>query len=123
MKTVIAVLLMLVSFGAGAFDEWTDADTIREYAYLSIHCLDWRQTLAIRNDPSLQESGIVASRIIGNSPSNSQVNSYMAGSALLQFAIASALPSDYRAVFQYISIGDAGASVVNNLGVNLHLPF
>lgn len=56
----------------------------------------------------------IARNVIGEHPSVAQIN---------QYAIAKALPSEYRKVFQYVSIVDSGNSVVGNFRIGLSVTF
>ena len=121
MKTTILVLL-LATMPAMA-DEWTTADKQREAVYLALHAVDWAQTRTIARNPGKHaEGGVVASRVIGTHPSVGKVDAYMAGSAVLVAVVARALPSEYRSVFQYVTIGDSAYSVGNNfrIGIGMH---
>jgi hypothetical protein len=124
MKNILFALLFLSSFNACAFDEWSDADVKREAVYLAFHAMDWAQTRNIaRNPDKYEESGIVARQVIGAHPSIAQVDAYIIGSAIAQYAIAQALPTEYRTIFQYVTIGDAANSVVGNFRIGLKIQF
>lgn len=123
MKNILLALLLLVTLNCSAADEWTRADINREIAYGALHAIDWLQTLQIPRHPNLAEGGLVARHVIGVRPTNSQINQYMAGSAVIQYAIARSLPREYRDVFQYITIVDSGASVLGNFRIGLNIKF
>lgn len=122
MKSIILTVLLIASFDCVA-DELTSADVDREIAYGALHAIDWMQTLQIPRHPDIEEGGFVARHVIGSHPTNAQINRYMAGSAILQYAIVIALPHEYRSVFQYVTIVDAGASVVGNFRIGLSVGF
>src|ERR1019366_421470 len=108
------IFLFLLSFNCLA-DEWTEADTVREAVYLTLHAIDWNQTLQIANHPDLQESN----PILGQHPSAAKINEYMAGAALLQITVAYFLPEKYRKAFQYIAIGEKIPNVLGNFSLGL----
>lgn len=123
MLRVILAAMALAASTAHA-DEWRTEDTQRETAYLVLHAMDWAQTRNIARNPNqYSESGVIARSMIGAHPSVAQVNQYMIGSAVLQYAIARALPSECRKVFQYVTIIDAGVSVSGNFRIGLTIGF
>lgn len=118
------IFLFLLSFNACAFDEWSEADKTREAVYLALHVIDWAQTRNIARSPDkYAENGVFARTMIGAHPSVANVNMYMAGSAILQYAAARALPSEYRKAFQYVTIIDSGSSVIGNFRVGIKVTF
>jgi hypothetical protein len=123
MNKLVAVFFLLISTSSIA-DEWTTADKQRETVYLMLHAIDWAQTRTIaRNPDKYAEGGIIASRIIGGHPSVGQVDSYMIGSALMVSFVSRALPSEYRRVFQYVTIGDSAYSVGRNFSIDIWIGF
>ena len=117
MIRLIITLLLLSGCASHYGQDWSSADTARQAAYTVLHVQDWRQTLEIsRNPDQYSETNF----ILGRHPSESEVNSYMAGTLLLNSLIAPALKPKYRRWFQYIGIGVEGACVVNNLSIGLH---
>ena len=113
------IFLFLLSFNCLADENWTRADSYREAVYLTLHAIDWNQTLQIKDHSNLQESNPQ----LGAHPSAQRINQYMAESALLQFGIAYVLPEKYRAPFQYITVGDSLHSVSINWSLGLRVKF
>lgn len=123
MKNLLAAILLVISFNACS-DDWKTEDTYRQAAFLALDAMDWAQTRNIARNPSqYKENGIIARTMIGEHPSVWQVDAYIISSALLQYAIARALPTEYRAAFQYMTIGDAANSVVGNFRIGLKINF
>ena len=108
----LLALLALVPAEAHA-DTWTTADTVVETGCIALFLLDWEQTL----DRRFQESN----PLLGNHPSTAAVDGYFLAVISAQVVAARLLPSPWRSVFQGITIGIEGRSVVNNwrLGAQL----
>jgi hypothetical protein len=108
----LLAFLALVPAKAHA-DPWTTTDTVVETGCIALFLIDWNQTL----DRRYQESN----PLLGNHPSAAAVDGYFVAAMSVQFVAARLLPSPWRSVFQGISIGIEGRSVVNNwrLGAQL----
>ena len=61
-------LLLLISFNCLADDTWTREDSYREAVYLTLHAIDWNQTLQIADHPDLYYEK-TSSRFMGSHPS------------------------------------------------------
>jgi hypothetical protein len=143
MKTVIAVLLMLVVVDACADglpdlsglddinnrqittdlasgSEWTTNDTYRQATFLVLDAADWAQTRNIARNP---DKYFETNPSLGAHPTTSQVDKYFVGMALLNTGIAYALPTNYRAAFQYLSIGYEAGFVRRNLSIGIKVKF
>ena len=94
-------------------DTWTTTDTVVETGCIALFLVDWQQTL----DRRYQESN----PLLGNHPSTAAVDGYFLAVTSAQVVAARLLPSPWRSVFQGITIGIEGRSVVNNwrLGAQL----
>lgn len=114
------IFLFLLSFNAFAFDEWSEADKTREAVYLALHVIDWGQTRTIAKNP---DKYYEYNSIIGTHPTTGRVDGYMATSALLHVAIAAVLPSEYRAPFQYFTIGFKSSLVYHNFEAGINVSF
>lgn len=120
------LLIFLLLFPSIAKAEWTDADTVREAVYLSVLAIDWGQTLQISKHQAKGCTYTVASGsgfgtkwsgdcdysemeevnpLLGKHPSNAEINRFFIAGALLHYAIAKTLPSEWREPFQYLGIG------------------
>ena len=100
-------------------DEWTSEDTRRELVYAALVIADWRQTQDIARHPDMEEDN----ELLGERPTNGQINRYFIVANALQFAIAYYLPSDWRRSWQTVGIGFELAFVVNNKQAGLSISF
>jgi hypothetical protein len=114
------LFLFLVSVNACAFDEWTTNDTYRQAAFLVLDAADWAQTRNIARNPDKWNE---TNPSLGAHPSTTDVDKYFVGMALINTSIAYALPSDYRAAFQYLSIGYESGFVRRNLSIGINAKF
>jgi hypothetical protein len=97
-----AALAALLLSGARA-SEWNDTDRALMATALALHLVDWGQTLEIiRPGNGVHE----ANPILGPFPSRGDVNAYFAGTSLLMFVIAHALPEMRRPLlWGYVAVG------------------
>lgn len=116
---LLFITLALFSLSAHA-DEWREADTYRESAYLTLHVMDWLQTRHIANNPDKFHE---KNPILGTHPAVEQVDTYFAATGLLHYYVASILPAEYRKGFQYITIGMQAKSVSNNIALGIKFNF
>ena len=93
MKFIAILLLMML---CGCVSDWTYKDTFRQIAISSLIIIDRNQTIRMQKDGRYYE----ANRLLGNYPSDSRINNYMAGCLLSNFIISSSLDSDSRALWQ-----------------------
>lgn len=119
MLRVILVVMALAASTAHA-DEWRTEDTQRETAYMVLHAMDWAQTRNIARNP---DRYFEYNSIIGRHPSVGRVDAYMATSALLHIGVTRVLPAEYRAAWQYITIGVKAGLVQHNFSVGLSAKF
>lgn len=118
-KTLLAIALT-VSPCAHSIDKWRTEDTAREALYMTLHLIDWGQTLYISDHPwRHSESNI----ILGPYPSNSEVNRYFAATALMHIGISYVLPHKYREVWQHITIGIQARAITHNAMVGVKIDF
>jgi|WetSurMetagenome_2_1015567.scaffolds.fasta_scaffold715445_2 hypothetical protein len=113
MKRIALVALFVLLPAQARSDAWTTTDTVVEAGCIALLLIDWRQTL----DRRYQESN----PILGSHPSRAAVDGYFMGVIVAQLLVARLLPSRWRSVFQGVTIGIEGRSVVNNwlLGASL----
>ena len=99
-------------------DEWTKADTQREAVYLTIDFIDYMQTRQIALHP---DRWTERNNAIGAHPELRQVSTFFAVAALAHTGFAYILPEEWRAPFQYVTIGFEGATVLYNyqLGISI----
>lgn len=100
--------------------EWTQSDVAFEAAYLSLHVLDWGQTLNIVAERHFYNE---QNPVLGRHPSRDQVNTYFALTALAHVAIANWLDTPARTYFQLITIGLEAAVAGNNYRIGLRTAF
>ena len=93
MKKFLLVLLFCllpVNVFAENLNRWTVPDVVLQGTYLTLHGMDWSQTLHIaRNPDDYREKN----KILGEHPSKEQVNRYFALTAIGHTTIAHFAPS------------------------------
>ncbi|OGO34706.1 MAG: hypothetical protein A2Z03_09710 [Chloroflexi bacterium RBG_16_56_8] len=131
MKTILAVVLVLITASAHADDKkysvfnkntWTPADTAVEVCYLALHIADWGQT---RNASNKENAGLYVeqNRVLGKHPSIKRIDTYFTVTALAHIAITYALPRKWRDAFQYSTILGEAVVVFKNDSINLKIDF
>jgi hypothetical protein len=123
LKKFILILLLLPSVSY-AFDEWTKTNIVLGTTATIVHVLDWGQTLDMVNRSNeFHEDNFITKRIIGEHPSRSEVNVFMASTLLLKLGIAHVLPAKWRNYFLGVSIIWQGQTVYNNYRIGLKIDF
>ena len=101
--------------------DWTWTDTGLQVTYLTLHTMDWTQTLHIARNP---DKYYEMNQTLGRHPSEGRVNSYFAATALLNTGAAWLLPKPWRTMWQVGFIVDRYAYVQHNrrigIGISLH---
>ena len=115
----LLAFLGLFSVTATAGD-WNTQDTRFEAAYLVLHAVDWSQTRYIAAHP---ERFIEDNPILGEHPSDAEVNRYFLLTGLIHAGIAYALPSDWRRGFQLVTIGIEAGTVARNYRIGIRSEF
>ena len=121
MKTIL-LLLSLLSSPCFA-DDWTRADTVRQTVYTGLLMADWSQTKVISKKCSNGFDRHEQNDMLGTCPSVNRVNNYFALSALVNVGIAYALPTEWRAPFQYVNIGWEAGWVAHNYSIGIRFGF
>ena len=98
--------------------DWQPADTYRELTFLAVDAADYAQTRTIARNP---HSYIEYNTALGNHPSLGRVGTYFAAGAVMQLGVSIALPKDWRAGFQYLSIGFESAVVTHNAKIGIRM--
>jgi hypothetical protein len=100
--------------------DWSKTDIAFEATYLTMHALDWGQTLDIaeRNDTYHERNPL-----LGKHPTRGGVNTYFALTALLHLAIANWLDAPARTYFQIGSIALEATVIGNNYSIGLKLAY
>lgn len=120
-KVLIGLIFMWVTMTTvHARDPWTQGDTYREIAALTLRAVDWQTTLDIAKNPDRYRE---ANPILGDHPSVGRVNTFFIITTVIHPIISYYLPRDYRTAFQYISIGVSGTAATVNLWSGLKLQF
>jgi hypothetical protein len=115
----LAILLLIISFNANA---WDKTDTAIEAAYTAVHIIDWGQTLDIASKCNTT-GHYETNPILGRCPSNNKVNLYFASTLILHYAAAYVLPVKYRRMFQSGTIGMELSYTVSNANIGLNVNF
>lgn len=118
MKKIIVFLLLIPSLSFAA--DWTQKDTGRELAFLSLLVLDYGQTVNIARHP---EKFVEHNPILGKHPAVHDVHAYMLGWAVLHPFISYLLPPKYREWWQYGTIMVEIGAVGNNLSAGIGVRF
>lgn len=102
-------------------DEWTDADTKREAVFLGLRTFTYLQTYTAAKDGwvGLYEKN----KILGKRPHQDRVTAYYAVHSLVHFAVSYYLPSDWRHVFQYVTIAEVGVAAYTNHANGIRISF
>ncbi len=120
MKTwLLAFWIVLIPFPLWASD-WSRNDVALEAGYLTLHVLDWGQSLDIVGRHKVYHE---RNPFLGKHPSRDEVNSYFALTALAHVAIANGLAAPARTYFQLITIGVEAAVAGNNYRIGLRTAF
>lgn len=114
------LLLFFLAFPCFA-DEWTDADTAREATFQTLATIDWLQTRNIARNPEVYWEQYNA--VLGNHPSIGQVNNTFAVWMIGHYLVSKYLPQEFRAPFQYVTIGVEVGDVVHNFSIGLSAHF
>ncbi len=110
---LLTVAFILLCFSpANALDEITWDQIGLEAAYLTLHCIDWGQTLNIADNPDRYWEAV--NPILGKHPSRGRVNLYFAATAMAHIAGTILLPSRYRYLWQGVAIGIEACMVRKN---------
>ena len=115
---VTALMLLLVS--PAHADDWTRRDTAWEAAYLTLHIIDWGQTLYAARRP---DQYIERNRILGDHPSTGDVNRYFLATGIAHVGIAYVLPPRYRRYWQWLWIAIEADTVNRNYKAGVRIEF
>lgn len=123
-RRTAVLLLLLLPLAARAEtllgDRWTQADTLREGAFLALLWADWRQTREIVARP---ETYWEINPVLGRHPTAGRVDNYFAAAAFGHVLVALALPPPYRAAFQWVTVGWEADVVYRNYRIGLRFGF
>ena len=114
------VAALLTSLPPSAYAEWSKQDQQRQLAYTALHMVDWGQTLDIADQP---KDYYETNPVLGQHPSRSEVNTYMATSLATHWLIARRLTPKKRRIFQWTTIVIEGLYITNNKRIGLSVNF
>ena len=96
MRLLILLALLCACTGTRAADDWSARDAALESVYIGTLIIDAKQTMTVRDNPTIRESNPV----LGPRPSEAKVKNYFTASALIHMAVTDALAPRYRPYFQ-----------------------
>lgn len=121
-RLICPLALLSALCGPAHAGEWTGDDTTRELVFAGITAIDWAQTLStVIKHPERYPSE--TNRLLGEHPSRADVNVWFGLGIVMHALIAEALPSKYRAPFQYVSIGLEAGQVIRNYRIGVRIEF
>jgi hypothetical protein len=116
----LVLVVSLAHCGENKKSDWTYTDTALQATFLTLHGMDWAQTLHIVRNP---DKYYETNNILGKYPSEGRVNSYMALTAIGHTAIAYALPKPWRTMWQGTGIYIGYDSVQHNINAGIGISF
>lgn len=124
MKTLSALVLLLLTGCVSSPSTWSKETRYSEYGYQTVHVIDLGQTLDIRNNPGLKESNW----FLGSHPGTGKVIVWYVGTAAGHGFVTSALeregaPVWLKRTWQAVTIGDAVNAVYGNYRLGLKVSF
>lgn len=116
MKYLLGIILAMM-MGVSHANDWTDEDTARQAAVLTLFAVDAGQTLDIKHHANLRETN----PILGSHPTDSRVKTYFVLAAVVHTAASYYLTPEYRRYLQNGTIVLELAVIGNNkrLGLNI----
>lgn len=119
LRIILIVYLLSTPIHAVA-DEWTTSDTIFQASYLTMHIIDWGQSLhTAKNPDKFREENT----ILGDTPTTGAVNTYFALTAAGHTIISYLLPQPYRRYWQYLTIGLETTVIAANYNIGVKIDF
>lgn len=117
-RLIIAVLLLFVRPAFGA-DEWTNRQIAQQAGVTLLLAVDWAQTRDIKNHPGFHESN----PILGEHPTDKEVDQYFAAAAIGHAVITHLLPTEWRDAWQYVWIGAQTSTIARNHSLGIKFDF
>ena len=117
MKTLLVIILVLIPSMAMS---WDSKDTYYQSAVITALAADMAQTLHISKNPNKYYE---INPLLGKHPSQDKVIGYFVGGMIAHTAIAMALPTDYRRIWQCVWIGVESLAIYHNYSVGVKLEF
>lgn len=99
----------------------TSVEINKQIIYQSLIVIDWAQTRDIAKSPYFRESNV----FLGENPNIGEVNTYFALTSAIHLGVTLILPTEYRSIWQNVTIGVASVNITRNAyyGVKLDFPF
>jgi hypothetical protein len=119
-KLFIIILLILLPIYASAFDKWSNKDYLLEGIFLTLHAIDYGQTLNLASHPDKWSEG---NPILGKHPSKGSVHIFMLSTAIIHIGAIHVLPKQYRPYIQCGSIAIKGFIVGHNFNLGVGVKF
>lgn len=126
--TVVIIFILTSIMSCYAFDKWTKQEIVIQGVVVTIHLIDWLQTLEIAGDDRFYETNPLLKR----HPSEDEVHLYMGLSLLAKTGLVWVLPRDYtlwgmkikpRTITQSIFIGVSGNNAFRNHRIGVRIRF
>jgi hypothetical protein len=112
----ICLIGILISSGACQENKWSKTNTIMELTWVSLHLIDWNQTIQIAHNP---DKYYERNFILGRHPSERSVNRFMVSGLIIHTGVSLVLPKKQRLLWQAASIIVAGVVITNNFRIGL----
>jgi hypothetical protein len=121
MKTIQFLFSLLIAVGMHATyaSDLSPLEQKRELFVYSTLVLDAAQTLDIKNHPDLYETN----PLLGRHPSDAKIVAYFIGAGFAHNAVTKALPTRYRAMWQYGWAALEIGTIIRNRKLNLRFNF
>lgn len=121
MKTTHILLSLLLAGGVSSViaGDLSPIEQKREFLVDATLTLDALQTMDIKNHPELHETN----PFLGNHPNDAKVIAYFVGTGVGHYAITKALPTEYRAAWQYGWAALEIATIIRNRRLDLRFNF
>lgn len=114
----VAVILALCAAAPARAGEWLGEDTARQAAVMLLFAADWTQTRQIAANPDRYRE---LNPLLGPHPTRAQVDAHFASVVVGHAVIAYLLPHEWRAAWQWITIGVESATVYHNYRIGLRI--
>jgi hypothetical protein len=117
-KFLLSILIAASSQAVFASD-LSPIEQKRELLVYTTFALDAAQTLDIKNHPDIYETN----PLLGRHPSDLKIGAYFIGAGFAHTAITKALPTEYRAAWQYGWAALEIGTIIRNRRLNLRFNF
>jgi hypothetical protein len=117
--TAFALLPMAAHADSASFAPLSSIEIKRQIAVEATLYLDYLQTVDIKNHSGMFEKNI----ILGLHPKDNRVTAYFLLAGAGHYAVTRALPTEYRAPWQYTWIALEAATIIHNKKIGLHFNF